>query len=131
MPIANYQLVQERLATMLSDLTSLQLMCTRMAQLQESDQLTDAMASLVKMTTCKALDMCRTARDMLGAATGCCWRTTSAATSRTWRWSPPAGTDSVQALIVAGPSPASPRVHALPPLVRAGRVGTGRSGRRF
>ena len=67
MPIANYQLVQERLATMLSDLTSLQLMCTRMAQLQESDQLTDAMASLVKMTTSrKALDMCRTARDMLG-----------------------------------------------------------------
>ena len=52
---------------MLSDLTSLQLMCTRMAQLQESDQLTDAMASLVKMTTSrKALDMCRTARDMLG-----------------------------------------------------------------
>ena len=67
MPIANYQLVQERLATMLSDLTSMQLLCTRMAQLQESDQLTDAMASLVKMTTSrKALDMCRTARDMLG-----------------------------------------------------------------
>ncbi|RLY94325.1 acyl-CoA dehydrogenase [Kocuria tytonicola] len=67
MPIANYQLVQERLATMLSDLTSMQLMCTRMAHLQETDQLTDAMASLVKMTTSrKALDMCRTARDMLG-----------------------------------------------------------------
>ncbi|CAL8899347.1 acyl-CoA dehydrogenase family protein [Kocuria varians] len=67
LPIANYQLVQERLATMLSDLTSMQLLCTRMAELQESDQLTDAMASLVKMTTSrKALDMCRTARDMLG-----------------------------------------------------------------
>jgi len=67
MPIASYQLVQERLATMLSDLTSMQLLCTRMAQLQERDQLTDAMASMVKMTTSrKALAMCRTARDMLG-----------------------------------------------------------------
>lgn len=66
-PIANYQLVQEKLATMLSDLTAMQLMCTRMAQLAETDQLTDAMASLVKMTTSrKALAMCRTARDMLG-----------------------------------------------------------------
>ena len=52
---------------MLSDLTSMQLLCTRMAQLQERDQLTDAMASMVKMTTSrKALAMCRTARDMLG-----------------------------------------------------------------
>lgn len=67
LPIANYQLVQERLATMLSDLTSMQLLCTRMAHLQETDQFTDAMASLVKMTTSrKALEMCRTARDMLG-----------------------------------------------------------------
>lgn len=66
-PIANYQLVQEKLATMLSDLTSMQLMCTRMAHLAETDQLTDAMASMVKMTTSrKALEMCRTARDMLG-----------------------------------------------------------------
>ena len=65
-PIANYQLVQERLATMLSDLTSMQLMCTRMAHLAETDQLTDAMASMVKMTTSrKALDMCRISRDML------------------------------------------------------------------
>ena len=66
LPIANYQLVQEKLATMLSDLTSMQLLCTRMAHLAETDQLTDAMASMVKMTTSrKALAMCRTARDML------------------------------------------------------------------
>lgn len=65
-PIAGYQLVQEKLATMLSDLTSMQLMCSRMAELQERDELTTSMASLVKMTTSrKALDMCRTARDML------------------------------------------------------------------
>ncbi|CVM88746.1 putative glutaryl-CoA dehydrogenase [Streptococcus pneumoniae] len=65
-PIASYQLVQEKLATMLSDLVSMQLMCRRMAELAEEDRLTDAMASLVKMTTSrKALAMCREARDML------------------------------------------------------------------
>lgn len=65
-PIASYQLVQERLAGMLSDLTSMQLMCTRMAQLQERGEFTTAMASLVKMTTSrKALSMCRTARDIM------------------------------------------------------------------
>lgn len=65
-PIGGYQLVQEKLATMLSDLTAMQLMCTRMAELQEREELTAPMASLVKMTTSrKALDMCRTARDML------------------------------------------------------------------
>lgn len=65
-PIAGYQLVQEKLATMLSDLTAIQLMCTRMAQLQERGELTTAMASLVKMTTSrKALAMCREARDMM------------------------------------------------------------------
>lgn len=66
-PIASYQLVQEKLATMLSEVTSLQLMCFRMARLAETDELTDAMASMVKMTTSrKALAICREARDMLG-----------------------------------------------------------------
>ncbi|MGP9782964.1 acyl-CoA dehydrogenase [Arthrobacter sp. MYb224] len=65
-PIGGYQLVQEKLATMLSDLTSMQLMCTRMAELQERDKLTASMASMIKMTTSrKALAMCREARDML------------------------------------------------------------------
>ncbi|WP_147106849.1 acyl-CoA dehydrogenase family protein [Nesterenkonia populi] len=65
-PIGSYQLIQEKLATMLSDLTSMQLMCSRMAELAETDRLTDAMASLVKMTTSrKALAMCREARDIL------------------------------------------------------------------
>lgn len=64
--IGSYQLIQEKLATMLSDLTAMQLMCTRMAELAEADRLTDGMASLVKMTTSrKALAMCRQARDIL------------------------------------------------------------------
>ncbi|TLP99126.1 acyl-CoA dehydrogenase [Nesterenkonia salmonea] len=65
-PIGSYQLIQEKLATMLSDLTAMQLMCTRMSELAEADRLTDGMASLVKMTTSrKALAMCREARDIL------------------------------------------------------------------
>ncbi|GAB3194486.1 acyl-CoA dehydrogenase family protein [Nesterenkonia suensis] len=65
-PIGGYQLVQEKLATMLSDLVSMQLMCLRMAELAEQGRLTGPRASLVKMTTSrKALDMCRTARDIL------------------------------------------------------------------
>lgn len=64
--IGGYQLVQERLATMLSDLVSMQLMCNRMAELQERDEFTMPMSSLVKMTTSrKALDMVRTARDLV------------------------------------------------------------------
>ena len=34
-PIAGYQLVQSRLATMLSEVTAMQLMCNRMAELAE------------------------------------------------------------------------------------------------
>lgn len=66
-PIASYQLVQEKLATMLSDVTQLQLLCGRMAELQQKDEFTGAMASLTKMTTSrKALAICREARDMMG-----------------------------------------------------------------
>lgn len=66
-PIASYQLVQEKLATMLSELMSMQLMCLRMAELAEDDRLTAGMSSLVKMTTSrKALAICREARDMMG-----------------------------------------------------------------
>lgn len=66
-PIASYQLVQEKLATMLSDVTQLQLLCGRMAELQEKGEFTGAMASLTKMTTSrKTLAICREARDMMG-----------------------------------------------------------------
>ncbi|AWB82728.1 acyl-CoA dehydrogenase [Corynebacterium yudongzhengii] len=66
-PIAAFQLVQEKLATMLSDVTQLQLLTLRMAELQEEDAVTGPMASLIKMTTSrKALAICREARDMMG-----------------------------------------------------------------
>ena len=66
-PIASYQLVQEKLATMLSDVSQMQLLCTRMAQLQERGEFTGSMAAMIKMVTSrKALAACREARDMLG-----------------------------------------------------------------
>lgn len=66
-PIASYQLVQNKLANMLSELTTMQLMCNRMAELADRGQLTNAQASMVKMATSqKAKWICSEARDMLG-----------------------------------------------------------------
>ncbi|HEX6446018.1 MAG TPA: acyl-CoA dehydrogenase family protein [Streptosporangiales bacterium] len=66
-PIAGFQLVQERLATMLAEITSMQLYCFRMAELQEQDRFTGPMASLAKMHNArKARQVCLAARDILG-----------------------------------------------------------------
>ncbi|MCG2623093.1 acyl-CoA dehydrogenase family protein [Arthrobacter sp. I2-34] len=66
-PIASYQLVQTRLANMLSELTTMQLLCTRMAELTDRGQLTNAQASMVKMATAqKGKWICNEARDLLG-----------------------------------------------------------------
>lgn len=65
-PIGSFQLVQNKLANMLSELTAMQLMCHRMAALAESGRLTGPMASMVKMATAqKAKWICAEARDML------------------------------------------------------------------
>ncbi|WP_372698311.1 acyl-CoA dehydrogenase family protein [Arthrobacter sp. JSM 101049] len=65
-PIASFQLVQHKLANMLAELTAMQLMCTRMAELADSGRLTGPMASMVKMSTAqKAKWICSEARDML------------------------------------------------------------------
>lgn len=65
-PIASFQLVQNKLANMLSELTAMQLMCTRMAELADTGRLTGPMASMVKMSTAqKAKWICNEARDML------------------------------------------------------------------
>jgi glutaryl-CoA dehydrogenase len=66
-PIASYQLVQSRLANMLSELTTMQLLCNRMAELADRGQLTVAQASMVKMATAqKGKWICNEARDLLG-----------------------------------------------------------------
>lgn len=100
-PLAGYQLVQEKLSTMLADLTTMQLMCDRMAEMAEADTLTAAQASLVKMTTSrKALAMCREARDMLGGNGMLLERHIGRHLTDMEVISTYEGTDSMQALIV-------------------------------
>jgi glutaryl-CoA dehydrogenase len=66
-PLAGFQLVQARLARMLADVTSMQLMCFRLAQLAAARRMTDGMASLAKMdTAAKARRVVADARDLLG-----------------------------------------------------------------
>jgi glutaryl-CoA dehydrogenase len=66
-PIASYQLVQNKLANMLADLTAMQLLCFRTAALQDEGRLTNEQASLAKMFTGQhSRALCRDARDLLG-----------------------------------------------------------------
>jgi glutaryl-CoA dehydrogenase len=66
-PIASFQLVQARLAEMLAEVTSMQLLCLRLAQLAADGRMTDAMASLAKMNNAaKARQVVADARDLLG-----------------------------------------------------------------
>ncbi|WP_029433938.1 acyl-CoA dehydrogenase family protein [Blastococcus sp. URHD0036] len=66
-PIAGYQLVQDKLARMLAEITSMQLMCWRLSRLADADRMTPAMASLAKMNhAAKARAIVADARDILG-----------------------------------------------------------------
>ena len=66
-PIASFQLVQLRLAEMLSEITGMQLYCFRMAQLQEQGRWTGHMASLAKFHHARTgRQICLAARDILG-----------------------------------------------------------------
>ena len=65
--IASFQLVQNKLANMLAELTAMQLICFRITALQEQGNLTGPMSSLAKMHTAKkARWICTEARDILG-----------------------------------------------------------------
>jgi len=66
-PIASFQIIQNKLANMLAEITTMQLMCYRMAQLREQGKITGPMASLAKMNNArKARQVCAEARDVLG-----------------------------------------------------------------
>lgn len=66
-PIAGFQLVQDKLARMLAEITSMQLMCWRLSQLADAGRMTAAMASLAKMNhAAKARAIVADARDILG-----------------------------------------------------------------
>ncbi|PWW24980.1 glutaryl-CoA dehydrogenase [Geodermatophilus normandii] len=66
-PIAGYQLVQEKLATMLAEITNMQLMCWRLSGLADAGRMTAAMASLAKRHCCAAARaIVADARDLFG-----------------------------------------------------------------
>ncbi|WP_020096630.1 acyl-CoA dehydrogenase family protein [Microbacterium sp. 11MF] len=66
-PLARFQMVQERLAHMLEDLTAMQLYCRRLADLEASGGLRPTQASLAKFhNTRAARRVAATARDLLG-----------------------------------------------------------------
>ncbi len=66
-PIAAFQLVQARLATIVAELTVMQLVCFRLAQLQEAGAMTGEMASLAKLRNVRGAKLvCSEARDILG-----------------------------------------------------------------
>ena len=66
-PLASFQLIQSKLASMLANVTTMQLLCLRLAQLQTEGKMTDAMASLAKMHNARlAREVVADAREMLG-----------------------------------------------------------------
>jgi len=66
-PLAKFQMVQERLAQMLEELTAMQLYCRFMADLETRGELRPTQASLAKFhNTRAARRIASTARDMLG-----------------------------------------------------------------
>jgi glutaryl-CoA dehydrogenase len=66
-PLGSFQIVQERLVRMLSEVTAMQLYCMQLARLEEEGRLTDTIAGLAKLhNTRKARGVIAEARDMLG-----------------------------------------------------------------
>lgn len=66
-PLASFQLVQRKLASMATDLTAGQLIAFRLAQLKQSGQATFVQISLAKRSNVEmALNIARTAREILG-----------------------------------------------------------------
>jgi glutaryl-CoA dehydrogenase len=65
--LIHFQIIQNKLATMLANVTSMQLLCLRLSQLQAQGKMTDAMASLAKMNNARlAREVVADAREMLG-----------------------------------------------------------------
>ena len=66
-PLVRFQIMQEKLVRMLAEVTAMQLYCLRISQLDESDDLSDAIASLAKLNnTVKAREVLAEARNLLG-----------------------------------------------------------------
>lgn len=66
-PIASFQLVQEKLVDMLTEITKAQLLCFRLGQLKDQGRVKHTQISLAKRNNCRiALEIARLARDLLG-----------------------------------------------------------------
>lgn len=67
-PLAHYQLAQAKLSYMVQEITKGQLLALQLGRIKESGKIKPEQISLAKMNNCRvALDIARTARDMLGA----------------------------------------------------------------
>ncbi len=67
-PIAGFQLQQKKLAEMVTELTKGQLLALHLGRMKDKGKYSPAQVSMAKMNNVKvALDICRTARTMLGA----------------------------------------------------------------
>src|SRR5262245_20379814 len=67
-PIGQFQLVQAKLAEMLTEITKAQLLCVQLGRMKERGTATAAQVSLAKRNNCEiALQIAREARDVLGA----------------------------------------------------------------
>lgn len=66
-PLASFQAIQIKLASMLANVTTMQLLCLRLAQLQNEGKMTAAMASMAKMNNARlAREVVADALEMLG-----------------------------------------------------------------
>jgi len=67
-PIASFQLVQTKLANILTEITKMQLLNLRLGRLKEEGKATPQQISMAKRNAChEALEIARACRDMLGA----------------------------------------------------------------
>src|SRR2546422_3591383 len=68
-PIASFQLVQQKLVWMITEITKAQFLCLQLGRLKDADQVRPQQVSMAKMNNVQmALDTARLARDILGAA---------------------------------------------------------------
>jgi glutaryl-CoA dehydrogenase len=66
-PLITFQIIQNKLANMLANVTTMQLLCLRLSQLQAEGKMTGPMASLAKMNNARlAREVIADAREMLG-----------------------------------------------------------------
>jgi len=67
--LANFQLVQTKLANMLTEITKMQFLNLQLGRIKERGKVTASQISMAKRNACwEALKMARVARDMLGAS---------------------------------------------------------------